>query len=240
MNYTIRDLQATLRSLGYDPGPIDGLTGPKTRSALAKFQSDNSLPVNPSPTPQDWKVLLAKSGKGSRDTLTTALDGVTPPWMDQMMAKKGLHEGRDFDELYRWLKSAGISVNPKTTPWCGDAVETAILRALPDEPLPSNPAASINWLPFGTELKAPSYGAVLIFWRGKPDGWQGHIGFYVGEDSTHYHVLGGNQSDRISVTRIAKNRLRKGGIRWPTGYPLPTSGVIMRKKDGLVVTENEA
>jgi hypothetical protein len=35
----------------------------------------------------------------------------------------------------------------------------------------------------------------------------GHVGFYVGEDATAYHVLGGNQSNQVSVSRIAKSRL---------------------------------
>ncbi|KZK84864.1 N-acetylmuramoyl-L-alanine amidase [Pseudovibrio sp. Ad13] len=36
MTYTTRDIQARLAALGYDPGPIDGLDGPKTRAAIAE------------------------------------------------------------------------------------------------------------------------------------------------------------------------------------------------------------
>ena len=41
----------------------------------------------------------------------------------------------------------------------------------------------------------------------------GHVGFYVGEDSTAYHVLSGNQFDKVGITRIDKSRLV--AIRWP-------------------------
>ncbi|WP_057460787.1 N-acetylmuramoyl-L-alanine amidase [Pseudovibrio sp. POLY-S9] len=34
MTYTTRDIQARLAALSYDPGPIDGLDGPKTRAAI--------------------------------------------------------------------------------------------------------------------------------------------------------------------------------------------------------------
>ncbi|MEQ8297184.1 MAG: peptidoglycan-binding domain-containing protein [Nitratireductor sp.] len=36
-------IQVALALLGYDPGPIDGILGPQTRSALAQLQSDSGL-----------------------------------------------------------------------------------------------------------------------------------------------------------------------------------------------------
>lgn len=41
----IREAQRALRDLGYDPGPIDGVFGPRTRTALAKYQTSERLPV---------------------------------------------------------------------------------------------------------------------------------------------------------------------------------------------------
>ncbi|MEP4719740.1 MAG: peptidoglycan-binding protein [Nitratireductor sp.] len=38
-----RAIQVALALLGYDPGPIDGILGPQTQSALAQLQSDNGL-----------------------------------------------------------------------------------------------------------------------------------------------------------------------------------------------------
>ena len=40
-----KDAQRKLRELGFDPGPIDGVAGGKTASALKQFQSENGLPV---------------------------------------------------------------------------------------------------------------------------------------------------------------------------------------------------
>lgn len=37
-------IQRRLAALGYDPGPPDGVIGPRTQSALAAFQSDRGLP----------------------------------------------------------------------------------------------------------------------------------------------------------------------------------------------------
>ena len=41
----IRTVQSELSTLGYQPGPVDGLWGGKTRRALKKFQKDQGLPV---------------------------------------------------------------------------------------------------------------------------------------------------------------------------------------------------
>ena len=51
--------------------------------------------------------------------------------------------------------------------------------------------------------------AVLVFERGSG----GHVGFAIGQDDTHFFVLGGNQSDAVTIARIAKSRLL--GARWP-------------------------
>lgn len=40
---TIRSAQQALSDLGFDPGPVDGLMGPKTAAAIRKFQGSNGL-----------------------------------------------------------------------------------------------------------------------------------------------------------------------------------------------------
>jgi peptidoglycan hydrolase-like protein with peptidoglycan-binding domain len=41
----VRAVQEALRAKGYDPGPIDGVLGRKTASALKAFQKAEKLPV---------------------------------------------------------------------------------------------------------------------------------------------------------------------------------------------------
>ena len=59
----------------------------------------------------------------------------------------------------------------------------------------------------------------------------------VGKDDTHFFVLGGNQSDAVTVARVAKSRLF--GARWPATYSprlqrLPT----MRPGEFLTTTKD--
>ena len=43
---TIKVVQATLNSEGYECGSVDGVSGKKTKSAIERFQSDNDLEAN--------------------------------------------------------------------------------------------------------------------------------------------------------------------------------------------------
>jgi S1-C subfamily serine protease len=42
----ITSIQRRLASIGYDPGPADGILGPKSRAAIRAFQAREGLPVN--------------------------------------------------------------------------------------------------------------------------------------------------------------------------------------------------
>lgn len=50
-------LQRILYSIGYDPGPIDGIFGPLTRSAVVRFQLDNGLVPDGIVGPRTWAAI---------------------------------------------------------------------------------------------------------------------------------------------------------------------------------------
>lgn len=47
----VYQIQTILKRHGYDPGPVDGIAGPRTRSAIRRFQTDYNSPVTGQPTP---------------------------------------------------------------------------------------------------------------------------------------------------------------------------------------------
>lgn len=161
-----------------------------------------------------------------------ALDAALPPppanaplpWIVAGLETLGWHETRDNARLRAWLKRDGRTLgDPDSLPWCGDWVETSTRIALPEEPLPGplreNCYWACNWLQWGRRIE-PSVGAVLVFSRDRG----GHVGFGVGQNDDEFFVLGGNQSDRVCVSRLKKRRLL--GARWPTAWsqdpkPLP-------------------
>jgi hypothetical protein len=79
----------------------------------------------------------------------------------------------------------------------------------------------------------PVTGAVLIFERGSG----GHVGFAIGQDITHFYVLGGNQSDAVTIARIAKSRLL--GARWPATVPPRPQRLPTMKPGEYLATTNE-
>jgi peptidoglycan hydrolase-like protein with peptidoglycan-binding domain len=56
----VRNIQSGLVSLGYDPGPADGRTGPRTQSAIRKFQADNQLSVTGQPSAELWSTIKSR------------------------------------------------------------------------------------------------------------------------------------------------------------------------------------
>lgn len=89
-------------------------------------------------------------------------------------------------------------------PWCGLFAAIITFRRLKNiVEVVMSPLWARNWSKYGVKSPEPGLGDILVFSRGSG----GHVGFYVGEDSTAYHVLGGNQSNRVSITRVAKSRL---------------------------------
>jgi peptidoglycan hydrolase-like protein with peptidoglycan-binding domain len=54
----VEELQRRLDDLDFDPGPIDGVFGPKTRAALVAFQKANGLEPDGVCGPKTWRALL--------------------------------------------------------------------------------------------------------------------------------------------------------------------------------------
>jgi peptidoglycan hydrolase-like protein with peptidoglycan-binding domain len=47
---SVTEIQTRLANLGYEPGPIDGLCGPRTRAAIRHYQQDRGLTADGVPS----------------------------------------------------------------------------------------------------------------------------------------------------------------------------------------------
>lgn len=77
-------------------------------------------------------------------------------------------------------------------------------------------------------------GDILVFSR--PDG--NHVGLYIAESENSYHVLGGNQSNAVTITEISKLRLIASRRFYATHAPESAKKYILDSSGNL--SHNEA
>jgi len=103
--------------------------------------------------------------------------------------------------IVNYAKEAGFEwINDDETPWCSIFVNWCAKQAGLKG---SGKANARSWLKVGTKVdNAPEPGDVVIFWRGSPDSWKGHVGFFFGyaKDQSRVYTLGGNQGDQVSIS----------------------------------------
>jgi uncharacterized protein (TIGR02594 family) len=234
---TIKEIQQALQAAGFDPGPVDGIRGRKTIAAIKAFQKANGLAVDGIVGPKTIAKLFPAGAPVEEQFSIPS----TMPWLQEAFNLLGTREkpGAGSNEaILGWARELELtSYDDDDIPWCGLFVAHCIGSQLPEEVLPSNPLGARNWAQFGNATQ-PQLGAVMVFWRQSKTSGLGHVGFYWAEDDQAYHILGGNQSNAVTVARLEKGRFL--GARWPdTG---PNEGRITRRAqaNGKLISQNEA
>ena len=145
---------------------------------------------------------------------------------------------KNSETIMGWAKELGIEkiyTNDEIA-WCGLFVAYVCKKAGLELPFSAKDSLwALNWNKFGTAQKTAMLGDVLTFKRNGG----GHVGIYVGEDATCYHVLGGNQSNMVCITRIEKSRC--AGIRrtpWKIAQPDSVKAIVVNANG--FISKNEA
>jgi uncharacterized protein (TIGR02594 family) len=141
----------------------------------------------------------------------------------------------DNPVILDWAKEGGLSkaYSSDAVPWCGLFMALVAKRA--GKAAPAKPLWARSWSRFGIASPQAALGDVLVFSRAQGGG---HVGLYVGEDETAFHVLGGNQSDAVSIIRIVSTRCI--AIRRPIYRVQPASVAPVHLAPSGVISTNEA
>ena len=139
-----------------------------------------------------------------------------PPWMPFAWADLHVSEtpGRsDNPRIVDYFRRVGhANVQDDETPWCaafvGACLERAGLRS-------TRSLAARSYLDWGVEASAPSFGAIVVLSRGR-DPALGHVGFLVGSTHDHVYLLGGNQSNAVTVEAFDRRRVLGWRLSSPT------------------------
>ena len=134
-----------------------------------------------------------------------------------------------------WAKETGLAktFTADAIPWCG--LFMAVVAKRGGKAIVEGPLWARNWAKFGKAADQGQLGDVLVFRRGQASG---HVGLYVGEDYGAYHVLGGNQSDGVTITRIAKERCI--AVRRPPYRKVPVTATPVELAATGALSANEA
>jgi uncharacterized protein (TIGR02594 family) len=139
------------------------------------------------------------------------------PWLDEALKDVGLKEvpgKRHNPKIVAMFAEAGHAwVKDDETAWCSAAANAWMSRA---GIVGTGSLAARSWLTWGKSLnKQIRPGAVAVFTRGDPKGWQGHVAFCTGKETrTHIEVVGGNQRNAVTTDMYQKSRLLD--TRWPS------------------------
>lgn len=158
------------------------------------------------------------------------------PWMQtayQLVGTKETPGSKNNDTIMKWARLVEVqkTYTADSVPWCG--LFTAFCLVDNGITPVKDPLWALNWNRYGTKLAEPCFGAIMAFSRNGG----GHVGFYVSEDADYYHILGGNQSDMVCITKVAKSRCV--GYRWPAGMEKFRKPGRIKAKLNAPITTNE-
>lgn len=164
--------------------------------------------------PVTQKRRKTKDDAGEDGLAEAAEETGAPPWYAAALKLRGTHEGtkkKPNPLVQAMFADCGFPQFKDTTatPWCAAFTWSLMKRAGHVVPNSLMARSGANW----GEPCEPKLGCLVVMWRGSPTSASGHIGFYAGENDTHVFVLGGNQSDAVTVAKFPKSRVL--AYRWP-------------------------
>ncbi|MEB3283841.1 MAG: M15 family metallopeptidase [Candidatus Sericytochromatia bacterium] len=112
----VRALQRRLAELGIDPGPVDGLFGPRTDAAVRTFQRARRLHVDGVVGPETWKALgIAVAGDvtsfGIQATFGDAVDRLAPvPLATRQGHQMHVNLVADWDRMVAAASRDGVNL----------------------------------------------------------------------------------------------------------------------------------
>lgn len=224
----VREIQTRLKVHGFDPGPVDGVCGPKTSAAIIRFKVSKNLAARDYVGPI---TLAALRQEPSSRPVPPEVKG-EPVWLRRARQEIGVSEiaGKQHSKrVLSYWELAKLPFTDDETPWCagfvGAMLEDAGIKS-------TRSGLARSYMGWGQPC-GPIPGAIVVYWRGSKTGYSGHVGFVAGRDQYgNIMTLGGNQGDAVNIKPFDTSRVL--GYRWPAGVPVGNSDVDTVASDGKV------
>jgi uncharacterized protein (TIGR02594 family) len=131
-----------------------------------------------------------------------------PAWLalarDELGTKEAPGAANNPTVLRYYADAGHPEINADSVAWCAAAVGSWLERSGYPCSKQLNARSYLTW---GKAVNKPYPGCIAVFSRGDVRSWEGHVGFYIGEDEKGIQVLGGNQGDAVSVAYQPRSRL---------------------------------
>jgi len=135
-------------------------------------------------------------------------------------------------KVLQYFKDVGHAwVKDDETAWCAAFVGAMLKRAGMAHTGKLNARSYLDWGEEVEHLDEAIEGDIVVFWRGSPDSWQGHVGFYVRHDEAYVYVLGGNQGNQVNVRPYKRDRLL--GVRRDPSFVQPSPVAMPQERESV-------
>lgn len=135
------------------------------------------------------------------------------PWYSIAQGEIGVKEvagSGDNPRILEYLRSTNLAApmaSHDETPWCSAFANWCVEKS---GFAGTDSAWARSWLNWGKSTESPEAGCIVVFSREESSG---HVGFYVSENPTSIHILGGNMSNQVGEDDYPRSRLL--GFRVP-------------------------
>jgi len=231
----VKTLQELLKERGFDPGLADGVFGRQTLNALKAFQAAHLDPrgcplvVDGKAGPLTMWALQHPTGEVPTDALAGYAEmpalsfGGTPLGrkalgvaLSEMSAGAGEQGGNNCGPyVLKYLNDLA----PEGSSWCAAFVSWCYREASKPGPTPLRYTVGAKDLFNQLKLKgltysldqgnAPEPGDIVVWWRVKAQGWQGHAGLVHHSENGILYTIEGNRATNVRGFDYVLSRMEK-------------------------------
>ena len=118
-------------------------------------------------------------------------------WMQvayQELGTKTLPKGQSNARITQYHEVTNIEGYDDKAAWCSSFINWVFKQVGVHG---TCSALARSWLDWGAAIDSPIPGCVVVLEREDPNGWKGHVGFFLRKQGQRVYLLGGNQLGEV-------------------------------------------